>query len=183
MHKLIVALCLVVPPAAAAAQEAFDLHTWHEGHPVAREDAVPEQSFELGLYPRFGSALGVPNGVGGLVQCSISLRRPRHFSLYLGGGYEHGPAVTGTNVTVGWGGVRPAPARVPQRGFSGAFLRYRRWHSDNHGVHDGLSVGVESGIGAFGATLEFGAARSPANHWIPVARLMVTFGHSWLWRL
>jgi len=183
MRAQLLALLLLVIAGAAPADELIDLRAWHEGHPVSRVDEDSDHRFRLGLYPRIGAALGVPNGVAGLFQCSLSINRPRRYSLYLGAGYEYGPAVKGPNITIGWGGVRAAPARVPQRGFSGAFLRYRRWDSDSHGEHHGLSVGVESGIGAFGATLEIGAARSSANHWIPVARLMVTIGHSWLWKL
>jgi hypothetical protein len=181
MRSLVLLAALVVAPGAAA-QDVFDIFTWHEGHPVARaEEEAPDRRLRLGLYPRAGAAIGTPNGIAGLLQCSLSLHRPDRFSLYVGGGYEVGPAVEGPNITIGWGSVRRAPARAPQRGFSGAFLRYRRIDSDEHGEHDGLSVGVESGIGAFGATLEIGAARSDANHWIPVARLMFTVGHSWLW--
>ncbi len=183
MRVLHLVLCLVVVAGVAPAQELFDLHAWHEDHPVAQEDEHADRRLRLGLYPRLGAAVGVPNGIAGLFQCSISLNRPHSYSLYLGGGYEYGPSVKGPNVTIGWGGVREAPARVRQRGFSGAFLRYRQWDSETHGRHDGLSFGIESGIGAIGATFEFGAARSDSNHWIPVVRLMITVGHSWLWKL
>ncbi len=183
MRTFLLATCLLVIACEAPAQELIDLHAWHEDHPVAREDEETDRRFRLGLYPRLGAAIGLPNGIAGLFQCSVSLNRPRSYSLYLGAGYEYGPSVKGPNLTIGWGGVRAAPARVPQRGFSGAFLRYRRWDSDSHGKHDGLSVGIESGIGAIGATFEIGAARSSSNHWIPVARLMLTVGHSWLWKL
>ena len=67
--------------------------------------------------------------------------------------------------TVGWGGVRRLTAARPQRGFYGKFLRYRRLNDFDHGVHHGLSVGIEHGVGALGVSVEFGAARSRDNHW------------------
>jgi len=162
-------------------QERIDIKEWHAGHPVAVTEKNPDRRLRLGLYPRLGAVVGVPNGVAGTFQISFSLLRPTGYSLYLGAGYEYGPAVEGSNLTLGWGGVREAPAAVRQVGFSGAFLRYRNWDSDNHGRHHGLSVGVESGLGALGLAMEVGLARSDRNHWIPVARLSFSVGKAWLW--
>ena len=162
-------------------QERIDITRWHEEHPVALVEEHPDKRLRLGLYPRLGAVVGIPNGIAGTFQISLSLQRPERYSLYVGAGYEYGPAVEGTKLTLGWGGVREAPAAVPQNGFSGAFLRYRNWDSDDHGRHHGLSVGVESGLGALGLMMELGVARSDRNHWIPVARLSISVGHAWLW--
>jgi len=148
---------------------------------VAVAEENQDRQLRLGLYPRLGAIVGVPNVLAATFQVSLSIRSPERYSLYLGAGYEYGPAVEGSNLTIGWGGVREAPATVPQNGFSGAFLRYRNWDSDDHGRHHGLSVGVESGLGALGLVMEVGLARSDRNHWIPVARLSFSVGKAWLW--
>lgn len=173
--------CLLAFASVVFSQEPLDITVWHEGHPVAQLEESADHRFRLGLYPRIGAVVGVPNGLAGTFQLSLSFRRPERYSFYVGAGYEYGPAVEGGNVTLGWGGVREAPATVRQNGFSGAFLRYRNWLSDDHGRHYGLSVGVESGLGAFGLVMEAGLARSDQNHWIPVARLSFSVGHAWLW--
>jgi len=179
----VIAFLAFLPAFAAVVcgQERIDITRWHEEHPVGLADENPDRRLRLGLYPRLGAVIGVPNGLAGTFQISLSLRRPERYSLYVGAGYEYGPAVEGGNLTLGWGGVREAPATVLQRGFSGAFLRYRNWDSDDHGRHHGLSVGVESGLGAFGLVMEAGLARSDRNHWMPVARLSFSVGHAWLW--
>lgn len=177
----ILAACVLVFAAPIRAQEAFDIAEWHEDHPVSRADATADSPLVLGLYPRLGAVAGVPNGIAGTAQISLSLRRPGRYGLYVGAGVEFGAAVDGGNLTIGWGGVREAPAAVRQYGFSGSFLRYRDWTSDDHGRHRGLSVGVESGLGSFGLTLEAGVTRSRDNHWIPVARLGISFGKMWTW--
>lgn len=178
---LIVVTFLLACASVAFGQEHIDITRWHEEHPVALVEENPDQRLRLGLYPRLGAVVGIPNGIAGTFQISLSLQRPERYSLYVGAGYEYGPAVEGANLTLGWGGVREAPAAVPQNGFSGAFLRYRNWDSDDHGRHRGLSVGVESGLGALGLMMELGVARSDHNHWIPVARLSISVGHAWLW--
>jgi hypothetical protein len=183
MRILCFFLALLAGTQAPANDQPFDIDLWHEGHPVTRQEAPGEPGFNLGLYPRGSAVMGIPNGVAASVQLSVSMRKPGSYSLYLGGGYEVGPAVEGGNLTVGWGGVREAPATVPQLGFSGAFLRYRHWHSDDHGRHRGLSFGLESGLGSFGLALEAGLARSDRNHWIPVARLSISVGRAWMWKL
>lgn len=162
-------------------QERIDITRWHEEHPVALAEENPDRRLRLGLYPRLGAVIGIPNALAGTFQISFSLRRPQRYSLYVGTGYEYGPAVEGGNLTLGWGGVREVPATIRQNGFSGAFLRYRNWLSDDHGRHHGLSVGVESGLGALGLMMEVGLARSDRNHWIPVARLSFSVGKAWLW--
>ena len=178
---LIIAIFLIAWTSTVQGQESIDITRWHEEHPVGLADETPDRGLQIGLYPRFGAVVGVPNVVAGTFQISLSIRRPDRYSLYLGAGYEYGPAVEGGNLTLGWGGVREAPAAVSQRGFSGAFLRYRNWDSDDHGRHHGLSVGVESGLGAIGLVMEVGLARSDRNHWIPVARLSFSLGKAWLW--
>lgn len=149
----------------------FDLDAWHRLHPLSQEEETPKQHLEFGILPQMGVVVGFPNGLAGDVQLSISMRRPGSFGLFVGGGYEFGAAVSGSNVTLGWGGVREIPATVRQLGFSGAFLRYRRWNSEDHGTHRGFSVGVSSSLGALGLTAEVGLSRSHENHWIPVARM------------
>jgi hypothetical protein len=59
-------------------------------------------------------------------------------------------------------------------GLLAGFLRYRRFEDDRHGVHDGLSVGTESGAGALGLRFEVGAARSDDDHWLAVAQIAFT---------
>ncbi len=187
MRPSLVAVLLlgaVIPIGAASAQEnaePIDIARWHEEHPVSLVEEHHDDRLRIGLYPRFGLIAGIPNGVAGTAQIALSFRRPERYGIYLGTGYEYGPSVTGANVTLGWGGVRETPASAPQNGFSGAFLRYRKWNSDQHGRHDGLSIGFESGLGAFGLTVEAGLARSTRNHWIPVARIGISVGRAWLW--
>jgi len=180
-RTLIVVTFLLGCASVVCGQERIDISQWHEEHPVAVAEENQDQQLRLGLYPRFGAVVGVPNVLAATFQVSLSIRSPERYSLYLGAGYEYGPAVEGSNLTIGWGGVREAPATVRQSGFSGAFLRYRNWDSDDHGRHHGLSVGVESGLGALGLVMEVGLARSDRNHWIPVARLSFSVGHAWLW--
>lgn len=162
------------------AQEAFDLDLWHRQHPLSRETPAAESRFQLGLLPEAGVVVGFPNGMAGRVQLSISLRKPDAFGIFIGGGYEFGASVSGSSFSLGWGGVRRIPATVPQLGFSGAFLRYRSWNSKDHGHHRGLSIGVESSLGALALTAEVGLSRSPRNHWIPAARLGLSYTIPWL---
>ena len=93
------------------------------------------------------------------------MAREGRFSIFAGYGYERGWGSESHMATLGWGGVRQLTVARPQRGFYGKFLRYRRLADFEHGVHHGLSVGVEHGAGAFGLSVEFGAARSASNHW------------------
>jgi hypothetical protein len=181
IRSTVLLLCLGFLGTVAGAQEHLDIAQWHKDHPVSLKDDQPDRRLRIGLYPRIGAIVGIPNGMAGTAQVSLSFRRPDSFSFYLGAGYEYGPAVEGGNLTLGWGGVRKAPAAVRQHGFSGAFVRYRNWQSDDHGRHNGVSVGVESGLGAFGLSMEAGLTRSDRNHWIPVARLSISVGHAWLW--
>ncbi len=183
MHQKVLACVAVLVTCASMVhgQDPFDIKEWHDGHPVSLVEENPDQRLRLGLYPRLGVIVGIPNAVAGTFQISFSMLRPKRYSLYLGAGYEYGPAVEGSNLTIGWGGVREAPAALRQVGFSGAFLRYRNWDSNDHGRHHGVSVGVESGLGAIGLALEVGLARSDRNHWIPVARVSFSIGKAWLW--
>jgi len=162
---------------SVSGQEGFDIDAWHEHHPLSREDSGDdgERPLQFGLFPSAGIVLGLPNGLAGTVELDLSLRRPGKFGFFIGGGYEYGAAVTGTHVTVGWGGLRKIPASQPQLGFSGAFLRYRQWNSERHGRHKGLSVGVKNSMGALTLGLEFGLSRSEQNHWIPAARIGIGY--------
>lgn len=183
-HRVIaLVLCLLACASMVCGQEQdrLDITRWHQDHPVALIDENPDRRLRLGLYTRLGAVAGVPNGLAGTAQISLSFHRPDSYSFYLGAGVEYGAAVEGGNLTIGWGSVREAPAAVRQHGFSGAFLRYRNWDSDDHGRHHGLSIGLESGLGALGMVMEAGLARSDRNHWIPVVRLSVSIGHAWLW--
>jgi len=164
-------LVLCICSRRADAGEDFDLDAWHRSHPISREEPVEPAHLELGLLPEAGVVVGFPNGLAGTVQLSVSLRKPGSFGLFAGAGYEFGAAASGSSFTLGWGGVRSVPATVRQLGFSGAFLRYRRWDSEQHGIHRGLSVGVSSSVGAFSLSAEVGLARSRRNHWMPVARM------------
>lgn len=150
-----------------------DVDRWHEmlaqaaGGPLAEETP---RGWDLGLYPSLGVVIGPPDWVGYQLSGYVSLSGGRAFSLFAGYGYERGPNSESHLATLGWGGVRRLTAARAQRGFYGKFLRYRRLNDFDHGVHHGLSVGVEHGAGAFGVAFEFGLARSEQNHWAPVAQ-------------
>jgi hypothetical protein len=127
--------------------------------------------WHLGLYPGVSGVLGAPNIAAGQGSAYLSIGDGRSFSLFLGIGRELGSRADADLYTVGWGGVRRLPGAVPQRGFHGKFLRYRRWQDDDHGPHDGLSVGTETGVGPLGLAFEVGAARSDRNHWLLTAQI------------
>jgi hypothetical protein len=115
--------------------------------------------------------MGVPNVISGRANAYLSLAVRDRFSVFVGYGRDWGPRADSELYTLGWGGVRPVPAAVRQRGFHGKFVRYRRWYHDEHGLHHGLSLGTESGFGPLGFALEVGAARSARDHWLAVAQL------------
>ena len=71
--------------------------------------------------------------------------------------------------------MRPIPVASKQLGFHGKYLRYRRWNDQDHGVHHGLSVGTESGVGFAALAFEVGAARSSRNHWMVVVQVALKF--------
>ena len=149
---------------------------WHEQLRQAVGSDLVEPAAEgwtLGLYPSAGLAVGPSNWIAYQFQGYVSFADEGRFSLFAGYGYERGPSSKSHMATVGWGGVRRLIAARPQRGFYGKFLRYRKLEHDDHGVHHGLSVGVEHGAGAFGLSVELGAARSTRGHWAVVAQVGV----------
>ena len=167
-------VALGVPVAAEEIGPPRDVDVWH----AALADAIggelcdePERRWTLGLYPGVGIALGPPEWVAYQFQGYLSVGDGRSFSLFAGYGYERGPESESHMATLGWGGVRNLSAARPARGFHGKFLRYRRIRDFTHGIHQGLSVGAETGAGLFALAFEFGAARSPRNHWAITAQL------------
>lgn len=178
--RVVLAACLTAVAAVGSAADDIgaprDVDEWHAvlaeavGEPLI--DPVP-RGFDLGLYPSVGVVLGPPDWVGYQLSLAVSLNGGNAFSLFAGYGYERGPNSESHLATLGWGGVRRLTAGRPQRGFYGKFIRYRRLEDFDHGVHHGVSVGVEHGAGAFGVALEFGLARSEQNHWAPVAQIAV----------
>lgn len=145
-----------------------DIDQWHQaleeaiGGPIVEE---PVHGWDLGLYPTLGVVAGPPEWLSYQLGCYVSMAADGRFSLFAGYGYERGWGSETHMATIGWGGVRRLTAGRSQRGFYGKFLRYRRLNDFDHGIHHGLSVGVEHGVGAFGLSVEFGAARSARNHW------------------
>ena len=169
-------IVLLLWPVSAKCQQqtGIDLEAWHEQFiPV---DEAPEEFAEPewlgGIYPSAGAALGLPDIVSGQAHLYVSLRHRDTFGLFAGYGREWGSPADGEVFTLGWGGVRAVPVASRQRGFYGKFLRYRRWEDDDHGDHEGLSIGTESGAGYFGLAFEIGAARSGRNHWLLVAQVV-----------
>jgi hypothetical protein len=147
---------------------------WHQ---VLQEDlgGEPEDSSDkrpaFGIYPTLGGALGPPNWLAAQGCLYLSFTDGRSFSLYGGYGVEKGLRADSSIITIGWGGVRPVPVASKQTGFHGKYLRYRRWDDDDHGIHHGLSVGTESGVGFLALSFELGAARSERNHWLITAQI------------
>lgn len=153
-----------------------DVDAWHEALAAAAGGELVEEPaahWSLGIYPNLGVAGGPPEWMAYQLHGYISISDHRSFSLFAGYGYEGGLGADSHMVTVGWGSVRRLPAARPQRGFYGKFLRYRRIEDVEHGIHHGLSVGSEAGVGAFGLAFEFGAARSSRNHWDFVVQVVL----------
>jgi len=163
---------LIASSATAAAESPLDVDSWH-AELGAGESEYSERRFQLGLYPGISGVLGLPNLVAYQAGAYVSFSDGRSFSLFVGYGEEHGPWAKSKMYTLGWGGVRRLQSGAPQRGFYGKFLRYRRWDQKDHGLHDGLSVGTETGIGYLSLTFEVGAARSDRNHWLFVVQAAV----------
>jgi len=164
-----------VPGVFAQDAGEIDLDAWHEQISTGRAASAEfeESRWLLGLYPGVSGVLGLPDLVSTQAHLMVSLRRRSEFSVYLGYGREWGSPADAEIFTLGWGGLREVPVASRQHGFYGKFLRYRRWDDDNHGRHDGLSVGTESGAGYFSLTFEAGAARSDRNHWLFVAQVAI----------
>ncbi|MEE4273966.1 MAG: hypothetical protein V2I67_19980 [Thermoanaerobaculales bacterium] len=174
------AVCLAAVAAVSAAADdggpPRDVDEWHEMLAEAVEGPFIDDSprgFDLGFYPSFGAVFGPPDWVGYQLSLAVSLSGGNAFSVFAAYGYERGANSESHMATMGWGGVRRLTAGRAQRGFYGKFIRYRRLEDFDHGLHHGVSVGVEHGAGAFGVALEFGLARSEQNHWAPVAQIVV----------
>ena len=166
----VVALSLLAP-AFAEEDQPFDIDQWHSTLYGDGVDVQGDRGLLIGLYPGVSGVLGFPNFVAGQANLFVSARAGSSFSLYLGYGREWGSQADSQIFTFGWGGVCDLPMVNRQRGFYGKFLRYRRWDDNPHGVHHGLSVGVESGAEYLSVTFEFGAARSDQEHWLLVAQV------------
>jgi hypothetical protein len=156
----------------AAAGDGIDVDLWHRQ--LAEElgpepEAEPEQNGGFGLFPTLGLAAGPPNWISAQAHLFASFSDGRRFSVYGGLGLEEGPQADALILTLGWGGVRPVIGLAPQLAFHGKYLRYRRWDDRDHGIHHGLSLGTESGLGFAAAAFELGAARSDRNHWLVTA--------------
>ena len=170
----LVVLVLVVGAAAAHAGDELDLDLWHQqlAGEIGEDPQKPEPRVPaIGFYPAIGGALGPPNWISGQGSAYLSFTDGRSFSLFVGYGVEKGPQADAQVVTLGWGGVQPLHVASKQLGFHGKFIRYRRWEHDDHGVHHGLSLGTESGVGFLALGFEVGAARSSQNHWIITAEV------------
>ncbi len=165
-------VALAASMTAVAGEPTLDVDVWHAAHDLGAADQVPRR-LGLGLYPAVSGVLGAPNVVSWEASAYLSFMDSRSVSLYVGYGEEHGSGSDAEIYTLGLGGVRPLPSAAPQRGFHGKFVRYRRWSHDRHGLHHGLSVGTENGVGHVGMVLEVGAARSDRNHWIVTAQVAV----------
>jgi hypothetical protein len=172
---LVILVCVFVgPPAAIHAADSIDLDAWHEElqeelgeEPEEAGDRPPA----FGIYPTLGGAIGPPNWVAAQGCVYLSFTDGRSFSIYGGYGVEKGPRADSSIITLGWGGVRAIPVATKQTGFHGKYLRYRRWEEEDHGIHHGLSVGTESGVGFGALSFEIGAARSDRNHWLITAQI------------
>jgi hypothetical protein len=169
-------LAAALVPQAALAGDPIDLDLWHE-ELIEALGEEPEQEADrrlaLGIYPTLGGVLGAPNLVSADGHAYLSFTDGKTFSFFAGYGVEWGPQADASVITIGWGGVRPIPVASKQKGFHGKFLRYRRWDDEDHGIHHGLSVGTESGVGFAALAFEVGAARSDRNHWMIVAQIQL----------
>jgi hypothetical protein len=151
-----------------------DVDSWHEALSAAAGGELTEpldRGWSLGVVPNIGAAIGPPDWLAYQIHVYVSGSNGRSFSLFGGVGYERGPGSESTLVTIGWGGVRRLAGARPQRGFYGKFIRYRRLDDFVHGVHQGLSVGTETGAGLLAIAFEIGAARSQRNHWAFTAQV------------
>ncbi len=161
-------------PAMSESGDTIDLDLWHQQLAAdlgSEAGEVRTRRPAIGLFPTLGFAAGPPNWISGQGAFSVSFTDGRRFSLLVGCGVEGGPQMEGYFVTVGWGGVRPIPVASRQLGFHSKFLRYRRWDDEKRGVHHGLSIGTEHGVGFAALSFELGAARSVDDHWLIVAQL------------
>jgi hypothetical protein len=165
-------VAVIVVPATAGAGDEIDLDLWHRelAAAIGEEPEVERDGrWALGLFPTLGASVGPPNWISCQGAFSLSLYNGRRISLVAGVGFELGPEGSEQSVTIGWGGVRPIPGEAPQLGFHSKFLRYQRWDHNSQGMHHGLSVGTEHGIGNYAVSFEIGAARSSKDHWLIIA--------------
>ncbi len=170
------ALAAAALPLHAQTSDTIDVDLWHADlletlgqEPEEHGDRRPA----FGIYPSFGASFGLPGWVSAQGHAYLSFTDGKHFSLYGGYGEEWGFGLDSRIVTVGWGGVRPIDVESKQTGFHGKYLRYRRWEDEDHGIHRGLSIGTETGIGLGALAFEIGAARSQRNHWLIVAQVQL----------
>jgi hypothetical protein len=162
---VVVGLAGLLGAGAAGAGEPEDLSAAH--------DPEPPHRFGLGLYPGVSAVIGLPNPAAYQGSVAVSFMDRDRFSFFVAYGVERGPNTDSKLYTLGWGGVRPLQSGAPQRGFHGKFLRYRRWDDEQHGVHHGLSLGTETGVGCLSVTWELGASRSDRNHWMATGQVAV----------
>jgi hypothetical protein len=174
LHWAAAVILLVMTPVCGTAGDEIDVDQWHrEFNEAIGQDPDPEirTGPSLGLYPTLGGILGPPNWYSWSGAVYVSASDGKSFSLYAGYGFERGPRADAEIYTLGWGGVRSLPVASKQTGFHGKYLRYRRWDDEDHGIHHGLSIGTEHGVGFAGLSFEVGAARSTSNHWMFVAQV------------
>ena len=74
MQRLVLVFVTFILTCASVvySQERIDIADWHEEHPVALVEERPDQRLRLGLYPRLGAIVGIPNGIAGTFQLSLS---------------------------------------------------------------------------------------------------------------
>ena len=171
---LLAVLLFAAAPGVSGDGDEFDVDTWHrEFNEIIGTGPDPgiDEPPSFGLYPTLGGVLGPPNWYSWQGQIFVSFSDGRRFSLYAGYGIEEGPRADARIFTLGWGGVRSVPVATRQRGFHGKYLRYRRWDDEDHGIHHGLSIGTEHGVGFAGLSFELGVARSNRNHWMLTAQV------------
>jgi hypothetical protein len=151
----------------------IDLDQWHEQFSFEEETPknLEHPRILLGLYPGVSGVIGPPNWASYQASIYVSVYHRSGFGLFAGYGEEWGPVADSRIYTLGWGGLRTIDVASRQKGFYGKFLRYRRWQDPDHGLHHGLSVGSETGVGYLSLAFEFGAARSERNHWLLVAQV------------
>ncbi len=173
LAALVVACCGAADSRGGDGVAGFDLDRWHaeRGGFGIETDEHRSDGFSLGLYPGVSGILGLPGGYAGAVDLFVSLSDGRSTSVFAGYGREWAATSESSVWTLGWGGVRRVPSAEEQLGFFGTFLRYRELRHERHGLHRGLSVGTESGVGRVAITMEAGLARSDRDHWLVVARL------------
>ena len=163
---------LAVCSSPVRAGDEIDLDHWHAEllEAIGEEPAdIRTGQWSIGIYPTLGGVLGPPNWIAYEGAFSLSLSNGQRLNMLLGCGFEGGPNGEAYSVTFGWGGVRPIPSAAPQLGFHSKYLRYKRWDHRDQGVHHGLSVGTEHGIGHYAVSLELGAALSERDHWLIIA--------------